>query len=263
MAPTDAEEAADAPDDDEQSLKSYDRRPQHQQCLAEIFQLDSEELIARLEIKKYRQAGFVPAEVLVTLARGRYGGTARVRNAIALALNERLVIELRYFVNKNLQWYGVTTRSSEWAEEAVAEVRLKIFKSQIEVSFAEVAFRMFTDTCLRDWFKSQVRFKNDMPSVDSLGPADDEDGGQLSPTGQVVDDVGQTPEEKLAQKELFAQCRLAVQRLPDKQRTALILYVLQDMTYEQAGKVMGLEESSVRKYVKSALEALRNGDWHD
>jgi len=263
MEPTDSEEADDAPDDDAQSLKSYHRRPEHAQCLAEIFQMDGDEILERLEIKKYGRPGFIPAEVLVTLARGRYGSTARVRNAVALALNERLVIELRHFLNKNLQWYGVMTRSSESAEEAVADVRLKIFRSQVEVSFAEATFRMFVDTCLRDWFKSQGRLKNKMPSVDGLKPAEDGGDDQLSLTEQVVDDVGLTPEEKLAQKELFAQCRLAVRQLPDKQRTALILYVLQDMTYKEAGEVMGLDESSVRKYVKSALEALRNGDWHD
>lgn len=263
---TAAEEVDDAhldDDGDAQSLTNYTRRPQHQELLAEVFKMDSDELLARLAIKKYSQPGFIPAEVLVTLARSRYGGSARVRNAIALALNERVVIELRYFLNKNLQWYGVMTRSSESAVEAVAEVQLRIFHSEVEVSFAEVAFRPFVGDRLRDWFKSQTRLKNSVPSVDSLKPADDVDGSQLSLIEQVVDEVGLTPEEKLAQKQLFARCRAAVLRLPEKQRTALILYVMQDMTHKQAGEVMGLEESSVRKYVKSALEALRNGGWYE
>ena len=142
MEPTASEEADDGPDDDAQSLKSYHRRPEHALCLAEIFQMDGDEILERLEIKKYGQSGFIPAEVLVTLARGRYGSTARVRNAVALALNERLVIELRYFLNKNPQWYGVLNRSSESAEEAVAEIRLKIFRSHVEVSFAEATFSL-------------------------------------------------------------------------------------------------------------------------
>lgn len=263
---TAAEEVDDAHlegEDDVQSLTSYIRRPQHEACLAEIFRTESDDLLARLAIKKYDQAGFIPSEVLVTLARSRYGGSVRVRNAIALALNDRLVIELRHFLNRNLQWYGVITRSSESAAEAIAEVRVWIFRSEVEVCFAEVSFRTCVDKRLMDWFKAQGRFKNKMPSVDGLKPANDEDGNQLSLTEQVVDDVGLTPEEALAQKQLFARCRAAALRLPDKQRTALMLCVMQDMTHKQAGEVMGLGESSVQKYVKSALAALRNGDWHE
>ncbi|SPA36216.1 hypothetical protein CBM2606_A10120 [Cupriavidus taiwanensis] len=250
-------------DDDVHSLSSYMRRPQHEACLAEIFKTESETLLANLAVKKYDQAGFIPSEVLVTLARSRYGGCARVRHAIALALNERVIVELRHFLNRNLQWYGVVTRSSESAAEAVAEVCVSIFRSEVEISFAEVSFRTFVDKRFMDWFKSQGRLKNRMPSVDGLKPADDEDGNQLSLVEQVVDDIGLTPEEALAQKQLFAQCRAAALRLPDKQRTALVLCVLQDMTHKQAGEIMGLGESSVQKYVKSALTALRNGDWHE
>ena len=263
---TAAEEDDDAhldDDDDAQSLTNYSRRPQHEACLAEIFRTDADALIARLAIKRYDQAGFIPSEVLVTLARSHYGGSRQVRNAIALALNERLVIELRHFVNRNLQWYGVVARSSESAAEAVAEVRVRIFQSKVEISFAEVSFRTFVDKRLTDWFISQGRIKNNMPSVDGLKPDDDEDGNRLSLTEQVVDDLALTPEEATAQQQLFARCRTAVLQLPDKQRTALVLCVMHDMTHKQAAEVMGLSESSVQKYVKSALAALRIGDWHE
>lgn len=262
---TTAEEDDDArleDDDDAQSLTSYDRRPQHEACLAEIFRIEASDLIARLAIKRFDQAGFIPSEVLVTLARSHYGGSARVRNAIALALNDRLVVELRHFVNRNLQWYGVLARSSESAAEAVAEVRVRIFQSRVEISFAEVSFRTFVDKRLTDWFISQGRVKNKMPSVDGLKP-DDEDGNRLSLTEQVVDDLALTPEEATAQQQLFTRCRTAALQLPDKQRTALVLCVMHDMTHKQAAEVMGLSESSVQKYVKSALAALRIGDWHE
>lgn len=167
-------------DDDVQLLTSYCRRPQHEACLAEIFRTEANDLITRLAIKRYDHAGFIPSEVLVTLARSHYGGSARVRNAIALALNDRLVIELRHFLNRNLQWYGVVARSSESAAEAVAEVRVRIFQSNVEISFAEVSFRTFVDKRLTDWFISQGRFKNKMPSVDGLKSDDDGDGNRLS-----------------------------------------------------------------------------------
>jgi RNA polymerase sigma factor (sigma-70 family) len=269
---TAAEEADEAQLDDDnnddyvQSRTSYARRPQHQECLAEIFQMGGDDLLARLAIKKYSDTGFVPAEVLVTLARSRFGGTARIRGAIALALNERLITEVRYFVNRNPQWYSVMARSSEAAAEAMSDVRLKIFDNEVEISFAEVAFRPFVDKRLMDWFKSQTRIKNNMPSVDGLKSGDDEDGNRLSLAEQVVDDDGLNPEDALQQEQrrkLFERCRPAIRGLREKERTALVLCVIQDMTHKQAGEVMGLGESSVQKYVKSALEALRSGDWHE
>lgn len=252
------------PDDDENapSLTNYERRPEHQQGLAEVFQMDSDELLRRLSIGQYDQPGFIPAEILVALARGRFG-SARVRNEVALALLRCVLVELRHFLNRNLQWYGVTSRNSEWQREAVSDVQVAIFESKAEVSFAEVTFRTFVDRRLRDWFKSQVRLKNKMPSVDALAPADDEDGNKLSLTEQVEDDISSGPEAQLARKQLFARCRVAVAELPDRQRTALTLYVLQDMTYKEAGAVMNLDESTVRTHVKLALKALRNGDWHE
>ncbi len=249
--------------DDAESQKSYQRQPEHELWLAKVFKMDSDQLLAALAIKRYTQAGYFPSEVLVTLARNGYGGSARVRNAIAIALNERLVIGFKGYLNRNLKWFKVVTRSSEAQVEGVAYVRECIFRSLAEVSFAEVRFGMFIGLRLLDWFKSQTALKNKMPSVDGELAPKDEDGNQLSLADQVPDEVGQSPEEALQQKQLFASCRSAVLALPEKQRTAVLLCFHQKMTHKEAGEVMGLGESSVQKYVKAALNALRNGDWHE
>ena len=245
------------------SLTNYVRRPQHEVVLAEIFRMQSDELVKRLAVKSYAQPGFIPAEVLVTLARDHYGGSARVRREIALTLNERLTIELKSFLNKNLQWYRVMTRSSESEAEAVAYVRERIFRSTVEVSFPEVTFSQFVGTRLLDWFKSEVRLKNKVPSVDAIRPVNDEDGNEVSLTEQVVDDIGLTPEEAAQRKQLVLRCRAAVLLLSEKQRVALSYCVVHEMTHREAGEIMGLSASSVQKYVKTALTALRNGDWHE
>lgn len=247
------------------SPTSYQRRPQHQHCLAEVFGMDGDELIRRLAVQKYDQPGFIPAEVLVTLARGRYGGSTRVRNEIALALNRQVLHELAYFLKVNPEWYPVIARDSEQAAEAVSEVQLRIFSSTAEVSFSEVAFRMFVTARLFDWCKSQARHKNGMSSADNV-TAIAEEAGQPSRAEDLIDEGALAPEdfvEREQQKKLFSRCWAAVQALPEKRRTALVLYVFQDMTYKQAGEVMKLEESTVRWHVQSALRALRNGDWHE
>ncbi|MEO3711493.1 RNA polymerase sigma factor [Roseateles flavus] len=264
MIPAAVDEAdVDIDADDAESLKSYQRLPEHELWLAKVFKMDGDQLLAALAIKKHTQAGYLPSEVLVTLARNGYGGSARVRNAIAIALNERLVIGFKGYLNRHLKWFKVVTRSSEAQVEGVAYVRERIFRSRAEVSFAEARFGMFVGMRLLDWFKSQTALKNKAPSVDGELAPKDEDGNQLSLADQVPDEVGLTPEAALQQKQLFASCRSAVLSLPDKQRTAVLLCFHQNMTHKEAGKVMGLGESSVQKYVMAALNALRNGDWHD
>lgn len=264
MIPAEVDEAeVDIDAEDAESLKSYQRQPEHERCLAEVFKMDGDKLLGALAIKKHTQAGYIPSEVLVTLARNGYGSSSRVRNAIAIALNERLVIGFKGYLNRNLKWFKVVSRSSEAQVEGVAYVRERIFRSQAEVSFAEVRFGMFIGMRLLDWFKSQTALKNKVPSIDGELAPKDEDGNQLSMADQVPDEVGLGPEAALQQQQLFASCRGAVLALPDKQRTAVLLCFHQNMTHKEAGKVMGLSESSVQKYVTAALNALRNGDWHE
>ncbi len=248
------------PDNNEEELTCFNRRPEHEQCLAEVFQLDCDELLSRLAIDRYDQSGFIPAEVLVTLARSGFGRGLRVQSAIAVALNRSLIKELRVFINSQPKWINVLSRSSESVVEAVADVRSSIFTSKQEVSFAEVSFRVFVDKRLRDWFKGQARFKNSMLSVDGLTAAGDDEGPSF--VDQMEDDPQKRPDELFALKQIVDRCLVAVLRLPARQRMAITLHVLQDMTLKEAGEQMKLDESTVRYHVKAALVALQQGELH-
>lgn len=253
---------ADSEGSDVESLTSYVRRPEHEQWLARVFKMTEVQLLAALAIEKYSQPGYVPSEVLVTLARNNYGGRARVRDEIALTLNKRLVSELGLFFHREINWLGVLNSSNVSREEAVAYVRLKIFGSSVDVSFAEVSFGPFVKMRLLDWFKSQIALKNSAPSVDAMAAESDEDGSTLSLIDQVEDEFALTPEQALEQKQLMSKCRTAILALPERQRTAMTLVYLQNMTHKEAGSVMGLTESSVQKHVQKALLTLQKGDWH-
>jgi RNA polymerase sigma factor (sigma-70 family) len=243
-------------------LCSYTRRPEHDAWLAKVIKLTDDELLTALAIARYTQEGYIPSEVLVTLARNNYGTASRVQSTIALALNKRLVIELGRFFSKEINWLGVLNRSSESSVEAVQYVIEHIFGSTVEVSYAEISFAPYVKMRLLDWFKSQIALKNSAPSVDGMTSPSDEDGGDLSLTDQVEDEYTLTPDKALERKQLIHACRAALLKLPEKQRTAVTLVYLQDMTHKQAGDVMGLSESSVQKYVKGAILALKKGNWH-
>lgn len=243
--------------DDAASLTSYTRRPEHARLLAAVFQMSKVQLLSALAIEKYSEPGYIPSEVLVSLMRGNFGGSMQVSTEIGLTLHKRLVSELGRFFHKKINCQGVLASSSEARSEAVSFVIERIFRSKVEVSFAEVSFGDFVKHRLLDWFKSQITLKNSAPSVDAIAAKHDEDGSGLSLTDQVVDEYSLNPEETLSRKQLVVQCRAALLTLTEKQRTAVMLVYYQDMTHKEAAGVMKLHESSVQKHLEKAIAALK------
>lgn len=262
-SPVMAEDVGEDDADTEVSHQSYTRRTEHEIQLSQVLRMQREQLLAALAVKHHSNDGYIASEVLVTLVRGSYGTTCSVRDAIALTLHERLIKLFKNFLQCNPEWYSIVSRSSETETEAIAYTRERIFTNRAEVSFAEVTFFEFVRLRLLDWFKSQTRLKNSVQSVDAIERPDDEDGNAISLVDQVEDEFGLSPENALERKQLIERCRGAIYRLPEKQRTALTLCELQDLTHKEAADVMHLSESSVQKYVKAALKGLRNGDWHE
>lgn len=262
-SPVMAEDVDEEDADTEVSQQSYTRRPEHEIQLSQVLRMQRNQLLAALAVRKHSMTGYIASEVLVTLVRGSFGTSSNVRDAVAIALNERLVILLKLFLRYNPEWYSIVSRSSESEVEAIAYTRERIFSNTAEVSFAEVTFFEFVRLRLLDWFKSQTRLKNSVQSVDALERPEDEDGNTLSLVDQIEDEFGLSPEKQLERKQLIERCRGAIYLLPEKQRTALTLCELQDMTHKEAANVMNLSESSVQKYVKAALKGLQNGDWHE
>jgi RNA polymerase sigma factor (sigma-70 family) len=241
---------------------SYDRRPEHEAMLAAVLRMPADELLAALAVNRHTEPGFIASEVLVTLARAGFGTTNKVLTAVGVALNERIVRGLSHFLLVYPEWNAVVSRSSEAKKEAVSFTQLHIFESTARVSFAEVTFKQFVDMRLLDWFRSQTRLKNMVPSVDGLRPLEGEDGERLSLVEQIQDDVSMSPQEQAELDQLKRQSQAAFRSLPKKERQAVYLCTICEFTQQEAARLMGCTERSVRTYQKSALTRLRQGDWH-
>ena len=163
---------------------SYERTAAQETALAAALAMSSDQLLIALAAKGHKDPAFIPSEVLVTIARSGYGATPRVRDAIANQLTERVVKGLTQFLLLNPVWGSIVRRSSEARTEAARTTLLRIFDTDARVSFAEVNFLTFVNARFVDWLRSQTRFKNEMPSVDGLESAQDEDGNRLSPVEQ-------------------------------------------------------------------------------
>ena len=135
-------------------------------------------------------------------------------------------------------------------DEAVQDAFLKAFthlSSFREDLFFELWFtRILVNTCL-DRLKARAR------RAKWLLPADAKDG--------TYDDgppsAAPSPEATLLAKEQRAQLDLAIEQLPARQRTAVVLSHLEGRPTREVGAIMGLNESTVRVHLFRAVRKLR------
>ena len=71
-------------------------------------------------------------------------------------------------------------------------------------------------------------------------------------------DAADTPEEKTLRKERQKQVREALSRLKDDYRTALLLVYEEEMSYEEAGRVMKKTRKQVENLVCRAKNAMKD-----
>ena len=75
--------------------------------------------------------------------------------------------------------------------------------------------------------------------------------------GDVLSGPGPTPDRVLAQKELAARLRLALDRLPFEQRTAIVLREVDGLSYGEIAYSLDLAVGTVKSRLTRARQALR------
>ena len=68
---------------------------------------------------------------------------------------------------------------------------------------------------------------------------------------------GESPHDMMLYKELLKNYELALERLPEKQRTVFLLSRMDGMKYFEIAESLGLSVKAVEKRMKNALEYLR------
>jgi RNA polymerase sigma factor (sigma-70 family) len=88
-----------------------------------------------------------------------------------------------------------------------------------------------------------------------LGGGHDDDGDEL-PMWEPAD-TGPDPLEKLHGEKSYADMAAAVQQLPQRQREAFILRVLEGLDVAETAQAMGCSEGSVKTHLSRAMQHLR------
>lgn len=133
-------------------------------------------------------------------------------------------------------------RDTAEAEDTVQKVFLLVYQNlknfRFESSFKTWLYRISINQCHNVFRQHKNR---EFTPLDDLPLAD-------SKTSQ---------EEDYAQKEIMAQARKAIEKLPTKQRQVLLLRVYQDLSFEEIGQVLNMRANSAKVNFHYALEKVK------
>jgi len=140
------------------------------------------------------------------------------------------------------------------AEELTQEVFLRVYKSsgsyRPEAMFSTWIYRIATNICLNELRTGRYKYE-----IEFKGPDEHADSMQYDP---VDERTKVKTDEQLAAAEQQRQVQGALEKLPKKQRLALILSIYDQLSYREIGQRLGCSEAAVKSIIHRSKLALRD-----
>jgi RNA polymerase sigma-70 factor, ECF subfamily len=147
-------------------------------------------------------------------------------------------------------------RSREQAEDLAQEVFIRVYRAREEyvpsAKFTTWLFRIATNLALNSL--RDHRYRKLEVSMDAPITTDAEDGDQRS---FEVADKHPTVEQELVEDARKKMIRHAIEKLPEKQRAAVLLHKYQELDYAEIAKILSCSESALKSLLFRAYETLR------
>ena len=147
-------------------------------------------------------------------------------------------------------------RSREQAEDLAQEVFIRVYRAREEyvpsAKFTTWLFRIATNLALnslRDHRHQKLEISMDAPVT-----TDAEDGDEKP---FEVADKHPTIEQELVEEDRRKMIRHAIEKLPEKQRAAVLLHKYQELDYAEIAKILSVSESALKSLLFRAYESLR------
>ena len=153
------------------------------------------------------------------------------------------------------------------AEDLAQHVFLQVFKSAhrylVSAKFSTWLYTIARNLCLNE---IRRRSRHPAESLDATHP-DNED----QPLRQYEDTKNFSPPDLLLQDELVGKIEQALAELPESQRTAILLYREDELSYEEIATVLGCSLSATKSLIHRGRETLkqklkpymRSGIWRE
>jgi RNA polymerase sigma-70 factor (family 1) len=146
--------------------------------------------------------------------------------------------------------------SRERAEELAQEVFLQVYRWQNryepKAKFSTWLFKIANNHCLNEVRKGEYRVSHE--SLDSQ-PNDEGDGRER----ELPDTNPRKGDDILAAKQAADKIQKILQRLPESQRSAVLLSRFEGLSYQEVAEVLGTTEKAVKSLVFRATQSLREG----
>jgi RNA polymerase sigma-70 factor (ECF subfamily) len=147
-------------------------------------------------------------------------------------------------------------RNREQAEDLAQEVFLRVYRAREDyepsAKFTTWLFRIATNLALnslRDHRYQKLEISMDAPIM-----ADAEDGDERP---MEVADEHPDIEQHLVEEARKKMIRHAIEKLPEKQRAAVLLHKYQELDYGEISKILQCSESALKSLLFRAYETLR------
>ena len=147
-------------------------------------------------------------------------------------------------------------RNREQAEDLAQEVFIRVYRARADyvpsAKFTTWLFRIATNLALNS--VRDTRHQRMEVSLDAPVTVDSEDGDE-----RPVDVAERNPniEEHLVQEAQRDMIRHAIDKLPEKQRAAVLLHKYQELDYGEISKILQCSESALKSLLFRAYETLR------
>ncbi|MGA2300083.1 MAG: sigma-70 family RNA polymerase sigma factor [Candidatus Acidiferrum sp.] len=147
-------------------------------------------------------------------------------------------------------------RNREQAEDLAQEVFLRVYRAREEyvpsAKFTTWLFRIATNLALNSM--RDTRYQKLEVSIDAPVTVNAEDGDE-----RPLDVAEKHPniEQHLVGDVRVKMIRHAINKLPEKQRAAVLLHKYQELDYTEIAKILSCSESALKSRLFRAYEALR------
>ena len=147
-------------------------------------------------------------------------------------------------------------RNREQAEDLAQEVFIRVYRARADyvpsAKFTTWLFRIATNLALNS--VRDTRHQRMEISLDAPLTADAEDGDE-----RPLDVADKHPdiEQHLVEEARKKMIRHAIEKLPEKQRAAVLLHKYEELDYAEIAKILNCSESALKSLLFRAYEALR------
>ena len=147
-------------------------------------------------------------------------------------------------------------RNREQAEDLAQEVFIRVYRARAEyvpsAKFTTWLFRIATNLALNSLRDNRHQKLED--SIDAPTRIDSEEGDD-----RPLDVAEQHPniEQHLVEDARVKMIRHAIDKLPEKQRAAVLLHKYEELDYAEIAKILRCSESALKSLLFRAYEALR------